>query len=61
MKAIVLTSTRDDTKLCINVDNFICAEVDEDETIVYIYGEDGDYERSVKETPEEIANLINNL
>lgn len=61
MKMIVLTSTRDDSKICINADNFIFAEVDEGETIVFIYGEDCDYERSVKETPEEIANLINNL
>lgn len=60
MKVIVLTST-DGTKLCINAENFIHAEVDEKETIVCFYGNEGDYERSVKETPEEIANLINNL
>lgn len=63
MKAIILTE-QDGSKLCIGTDNFVAAEKDRDDegTIVYFTSmEEGDYERTVIETPEEIAKQINNL
>lgn len=60
MKAIILTE-QDGSKICIGTDNFIAAEKDSEGTVIYFSSMDGDYERTVTETPEEIAEQINNL
>lgn len=59
MKAIILTKCNG-SKLCIGTDNFIAAKKDSKGTAIRFSGMDADYEETVIETPEEIAELINN-